>query len=247
MPPRGLKNRKARAKRSTRLGLGTKTTVVGAMRAAMRRDRFIRGTTNDQLAVVNTSASAGATINFASGTFITLTCASGAPGVNVFTAGLAFTLADLGGYTEFTALFDQYRLERVRVRLVPMANMNNTTLPGTVTPGVGGFITGVIDLDDAGAPTAGGPGVLLQYESAQSCSALEECVFVLQPHVAVAAYASGVFTSYANERPWIDAASATVEHYGVKLLWEIENPYSGASILYYRMFLEYEVALRSVH
>jgi len=39
----------------------------------------------------------------------------------------------------------------------------------------------------------------------------------LKPRIAAAAYAGGVFNSYMNTTGWLDVASPSVEHYGVKV------------------------------
>lgn len=155
------------------------------------------------------------------------------PSVNQFPT-YSFTLDDLDTYTRFTNLFDQYRIDCVTFKLVPMQNAiglttNSTTL--TVTP----YCT--IDYDDATA-----------YSSAQQARGNESCIIVapgmecvrqLQPRMAVAAY-SGAFTSYANVPPtWIDCSTPSVQHYGVKLVipsgvvgqtnlqsWTVEREYT---------------------
>jgi hypothetical protein len=125
----------------------------------------------------------------------------------------AFTLGDLDSTSEFTGLFDQYRIECVAFRLIPMQNAIGLTTNSTttcVTPYV------VVDYDDTNALTSAG-----QARSFESCIIVppgRECVRQFQPRVAVGAYGGATFTGYANVTPpWIDAASTTVQHYGIKL------------------------------
>jgi hypothetical protein len=124
----------------------------------------------------------------------------------------SFTLSDLDSPSEFTGLFDQYRIECVAFRLMPMQNAVGLTTNSTttcVTPYV------VVDYDDSNALTSAA-----QARSFESCVIVppgRACVRQFQPRVALAGY-TGAFTGYANvSPPWIDAASTTVQHYGIKL------------------------------
>jgi len=72
----------------------------------------------------------------------------------------------------------------------------------------------VADYDDSSAPSS--LAVLQSYQNCQT-SMSETQIIEFVPHVAVAASGGGAFTSYANMKPqWIDAASTTVGHYGLK-------------------------------
>lgn len=66
--------------------------------------------------------------------------------------GAWFTLNDLLNATEFTGLFDQYRIDRVTIKLIPMVHMQ--VLDGTaVAPVNPGMIYHAVDYDDANNPT----------------------------------------------------------------------------------------------
>jgi hypothetical protein len=123
-----------------------------------------------------------------------------------------FSLGDLDSSTEFTGLFDQYRIECVCFRLIPMQNAiglstNSTTT--TVTPYV------VVDYDDNNALTSAA-----QARSFESCIIVPPgvgCARQFKPRIAVSAY-TGSFGGFANlSAQWLDAASPTIQHYGVKL------------------------------
>jgi hypothetical protein len=108
--------------------------------------------------------------------------------------------------------YDQYKLLAVRVSIVPQ---NNAV--GLVTNSTTGLVPlyCVIDYDDATVLTTAA-----QAEGYNNCITLgpgESLIRTFRPHMAIAAY-SGSFTSYANAEPmWIDAASNTVQHYGIKV------------------------------
>lgn len=123
---------------------------------------------------------------------------------------LTFSLLALPNPTEFTSLFDQYRIDHVDCSFIYSANealqaTGNTPLANLVT---------VFDHDDASAPTS-----LLQLQQDPSCMINRlDRPFTrrVYPRIAMAAY-SGTFTGYTNVRAqWIDSGSSTVQHYGLK-------------------------------
>jgi hypothetical protein len=114
--------------------------------------------------------------------------------------------------TFYAAVFDQYRITGATLTFSP--RLSNANFPsGALSP----RLYTVIDYDDASATTITG---LTQFETLIVVPPGCGVVRTLIPHAAVAAY-SGTFTSFTNvTSPWIDAASATVQHYGVKVAIE---------------------------
>lgn len=117
------------------------------------------------------------------------------------------TLDQFAEYSEYTSLFDQYRIDWVDVWLEPVAQMGSTAF---------GPLATAVDLDDANVPTSfssvsAHPSSLVGMGGAGRH-------FGYRPRIAVAAYGGGVFTSYANSGGmWIDSASASVQQFGLKI------------------------------
>jgi hypothetical protein len=136
----------------------------------------------------------------------TITSSLVADSFSQFTVGLS----SLPNPTEFTTLFDQYRISRVEYHFWPLQTeaVNSTT---AVTPGI---IT-VVDYDDSGSLAT--VTAAFQYPNAVWRSAYKPFCVSFKPHIAVAAF-SGAFTSYMNTKDqWIDASSPAVIHYGLKI------------------------------
>jgi hypothetical protein len=121
-------------------------------------------------------------------------------------SGTYFTLSTFPDYAQFTSVFDQYRFVTMEVWIESTVCASSTvvsTLLGTA-----------VDLDDANTP-----GTKDDVFGLQGCIVSDVTTghyHRWQPHMAVAAY-SGAFTSYANEvAGWIDSASPSVQHFGVK-------------------------------
>jgi len=119
-----------------------------------------------------------------------------------------FTLAAANVGSGF---WDQYRIQAVRFTIRPENNAiglvtNSTT---QIQP-----LYCVIDYDDSTNLAS-----IAAAESYSTCivlSAGESCERVIQPRIAVAAY-NGAFGGFANlGNQWIDSASSTVQHYGIK-------------------------------
>lgn len=119
-------------------------------------------------------------------------------------------LSFLDNVTPFTTLFDQYRFDWCECIFRPMYTAQAlTALSSVIVP----QLYTVIDYDDP-TPLSTLNG-MREYQNLQM-SELETVVRRFKPHAALAAY-TGSFSGYGNlESPWIDCASSTVQHYGVK-------------------------------
>jgi len=124
---------------------------------------------------------------------------------------LKFYFGQLTQYSQLANVFDQYRIDEVQVTFRPM--FLSTQVSGSTTFYIPQLYV-VVDYDDAATPSS-----VASLQAYANCnSSMYETVNVrFAPHVALGAYASSAFSSYANTGPmWIDMTSTGVEHYGVK-------------------------------
>jgi len=122
--------------------------------------------------------------------------------------GFAAILANFGGYADYTACFDQYRILQVKCSFLPILLPASANAPGVI-------LYTCFDYDDSSSPSA--VSDLEQYDTCQIVQAGTYFERIFNPRIAMAASASGAFTSYANMKAnWIDSASAAVGHYGIK-------------------------------
>lgn len=127
-----------------------------------------------------------------------------------------FKLSDLPTPTDFTNLFDQYKLVAAKIKFRPRFNMATVT---NITAAIFPRLLTVIDYDDSTNLTVITDA--LQYQTLKETRFDQDHVRLLKPRMALAAYGAGVFTAFANQgNQWIDVASTTVEHYGVKFIIE---------------------------
>lgn len=125
---------------------------------------------------------------------------------SVVTRGFAFTLNQMNIGSGF---FDRYRIDAIRFNVVPRNNAIGLTA-GLVD------LFFVIDYDNVSALSS-----TSQAQAYATCLKLapgESASRTFAPNLAIASYTGTIFSGFANQKPqWIDAGSASVQHYGVKL------------------------------
>lgn len=130
---------------------------------------------------------------------------------------IGFQLSDFAGYSSYAAIFDQYRIKEVLLRIKSRNNavsVFNTASPNGAVPTA--YI--VRDLDDATA--LGSVADALEYDTVQTFNGEEDCVVRLDPAVTPSVFGGGVFAGYAvkhSDELWLDMANTTIPHYGVKI------------------------------
>jgi len=131
---------------------------------------------------------------------------SGIGGNNTTETDMAFSfsLNSIANATSLTNIFDTYRIIAVRAQFIP-----NETAQGS-----GGPVYTVIDYDDTSTTSL---TAALQYDTLQVAPAGAFFERNFAPRVAVSAYAGTSFGSFAQlNNTWIDTASSSVAHYGLK-------------------------------
>lgn len=137
-------------------------------------------------------------------------------GVNGAYWAFAPTLGDITNSSEFTVLFDQYRLRSVIVkfRLISPPEANNTPSILQYYPD----IAVTVDHDDATAPTS--YDTLLQYGKVKQGILRPNTWFNYKCHptAAVMYYRTSTTTAYgpASSKQWFDCNNADIPFYGIK-------------------------------
>jgi len=146
--------------------------------------------------------------------------------------GFTFLFSSLSDSYNWAQVFDQYRIDFVEVWYVPGV----TDITGASNLGL---LTTAVDYDDATAPAS--VAGMLNHEDSLTTRGIAGHYHKFKPHVAIATY-SGAFSSYGNvQSPWIDVASPSVEHYGLKAAWTVCD----ASTYVYDMVVRLSVSVRA--
>lgn len=152
-----------------------------------------------------------------------------------------FTLSDLDEASSYTTLFDQYRIDAVVFKIIPMQNSITLQTNSTTTPV---RLYCIVDYDDDNTLTSA--AVARSYESCIMVPPGRECTRTFQPRAALAGYA-GSFTGYTNVAgQWFDSASPSVRHYGIKLF--VDGATTGQTALQsWTIERDYYFSFRKVH
>jgi hypothetical protein len=143
--------------------------------------------------------SSSTTIRSQSDDLITATAGS------VVSRGFNFTLA---GANIGSGFYDQYRIDAIRFNVVPRNNAVGVQI------GLSDLFL-VIDYDDSTALTS--TAQAQAFSTVMKLAPGESASRTFSPRIAVAAY-NGAFSGFLNQGPqWIDAASNTIQHYGIKI------------------------------
>ncbi len=146
------------------------------------------------------------------------------------TIGHYFTLAQLPANSSWSTIFDQYCIPVVVAQIRASENVATIAQGGPMPR-----IYTVLDHDDANTITV---AQAKDYSSCKEQRLIDSVTRVIYPRVAIAAY-SGAFTSFANQRSWIDVASSTVQHYGMKTSIEADTRTSGVGEYLIRFTIYY--------
>lgn len=124
-----------------------------------------------------------------------------------------FQLSQVSLDSNLKALFDQYRVDAVRIRIAPQNNAIGLVTNSTTTLV---DLYSVIDYDDA-TNNVTTDALARKYSNCCVLAPGESVERTFQPRAAVAAY-QGAFTGYGNVGGmWFDTAYDAVQHYGMKI------------------------------
>lgn len=128
--------------------------------------------------------------------------------------GLAFqfNLSALPNVGEFTNLFDRYKITGVKLRIMFLANSNDTGVTSALSIPLIHYIN---DLDDAAPPTS--ENEILQKNFLKTRRLDEPFTYFLKPKATSEVYASPSSTGYSVAKSmWIDGNSPNIPHFGFK-------------------------------
>lgn len=130
--------------------------------------------------------------------------------VDVFGA-FSFQLDDIPNYTEFAALYDQYKITGIKLMFIPDQTVSDST--GSVLT-TANFIH-VVDFDDETVPTS--TNQLFEYQNVKINNFNRTVIRYFKPSMATGIYnGSAIVTGGNRKAGWIDTSVVTIPHYGFK-------------------------------
>lgn len=150
-----------------------------------------------------------------------------------------FSLSDLVNYTEFTNLFDMYRINKVVVKMVPNVNSAEAGAAQRLPQ-----IHSVLDYNDRTIPTT--LNELVQYQNYRMTMGSRIHTRILTPASLDVVDSEGG-TTPTSARPrfknWISTSDATLEHYGIKYCI---GATASANAVSYTPYITYYISCKSV-
>jgi hypothetical protein len=156
--------------------------------------------------------------------------------------GWSFALSDLVNSSEFTSLYDSYRIEAVSVSFFP--RQTQMTAAQSTTAIIFPRLYTTIDYNDADQTSISD---LRQMGSTIESPPGTGIVRTFVPHVLNTVYGNSFGTSYGNQAGlWIDTNSPDVRHYGLKAAVEAGGPSQSANLQEYVVEATVYLAARNV-
>jgi len=127
---------------------------------------------------------------------------------------MSWKFNEVPAYTEFTAMFDQYRIPWIKIDFIPCFSANLAGLFGTQVNQNMPFYT-AIDYDDGSPPAS--VAAIQQYSNCTRHELGKKFTVFIRPRNLSMIYESAIATSYALAPygTWLDCASAAVPYYGL--------------------------------
>ena len=127
-----------------------------------------------------------------------------------------FTLNQLPNVTDFTSLYDQYKINGIKFTLIP----RHTEVP--MNTSVGLQVMSVLDFDDDVAPTS--INDLCQYGNMKQTRGNINHSRYFRPTIRKSVDVAGASPGYqVSKSEWLDLANTVVKHYGLKYAIEQGN------------------------
>lgn len=176
-----------------------------------------------------------------------ITASTSALGVPTPAAGtMTFNFSSLPSASEFTSLFDEYKLTGVKLDFLPLGDTINlpiTSMTGTTGAfSPGGPLILAVDYDDSATP--GSAAQLLEYQTSKVIPIPRRHRMYIRPKLAVDIN-QGITTAYGARTGWVDTANASVPHYGVKY-W-MNAPSATSASYTYQVWATYYFACKGVN
>lgn len=163
-----------------------------------------------------------------------------------------FMLSNLPNYTEFTSLYDQYKITKIVCKMIPMTTcnsfVNQTASPGDVqdTPQNPGMLMSVLDFDDASPLALIGDYLQYQNMKQQPVVSRRSHVRVFTPRVRknLLNAGGGSVPGTIGKSGWIDCSYDSIPHYGLKVY--LDPRVSSIYQQTYQLFTTFYVKFRNV-
>lgn len=169
------------------------------------------------------AASASMTASY-NGNILNLAFGAAAPQTSgYYSVCFTHTLADIANYSEFTSLFDQYKIVGVKISIVPLCNSVNT---GDASSAVdtASLVYQCLDFDDGSPFSASLTGIqdIQQRANFRRTVGYKSISRYYKPRILMLGTVSAGGQNAINPKAqWTDCGNANVVHYGSKFIFQV--------------------------
>lgn len=130
---------------------------------------------------------------------------------------MQFQLNACQEYSDFTQLFDRYKITGVKLKFMYQANsISNNTFGSPSAPMP--LLTYAFDADDAVAPPSRTSVQVKQYAREKLLNGNRPFSVYYKPRISKLVYNNALASAYTSSKPeWIDCGNVSVPHYGIKM------------------------------
>lgn len=160
---------------------------------------------------------------------------------------ISFPLNLVPNSTEYTALYDQYRINAISFRAVPKASQFQGGTSGSANPLGYGQVISVIDYDDSTTPVT--KDSLMEYGSVKFTRSSSMHKRYFKPKILQRAQINAVTDGNVSAKAtWIDTLNPDVQHYGIKLFIDaptVPNVATDSSSISYDLYAVYYMTFKN--
>lgn len=161
-----------------------------------------------------------------------------------FGAALQFRLENVQSFTDFTALYDQYKIKGVKVQIIPLSDSSTSQSSGFLPT-----LYWARDNDDGGAV----PVAESELRQRQDCKTMRltspKSIFIRNPKVTTDVEVQGAGVTLASKiesAGWMDCNDSNVMHNGLKMWFKnVDLRISPNTITAFRFECTYYIAFRN--
>lgn len=153
--------------------------------------------------------------------------------------GSVFSLDQVPNYTDFTNLYDFFKIKAIKISFIPLSNVTLGSSSTNTYTNYNNRIFTVIDYNDAGTPTS--IDELREYSNCKWSpnNKIHKRYFSPNP-LADATDDSTISLQY---KPWVPTTNYNLDYYAIK--WAIENTDSGPTVPKYKIEAKFYMAFKS--
>lgn len=171
-------------------------------------------------------------------------------GTYYWSLGINFQLAYMQNASEFQNLYDAYKLDFIKVKIIPLQS-NQPQWAFDYANNSGLILHMLDDKDDANAFAADATGVSAMmechnYKCFNNPVSMKQISKRVVPYVSRPAYQTGVAFAYTPAKSWIDMAYPAVPHNAIKLIFQAFQGGNHIAEWRFRVQLTYYFTCRDV-